>query len=135
MERDPERFVPKVHPTARGVEPEDPYDLNATLVPGDANQLFRAIVQEYAWYGWSAESIYGLFSDPFYPMLNGILKSLGDEELRSRIDALLARTGITHFRTTVVEGEPDPEADPDVIPAGPPVVSIGIPSALLKSRN
>ncbi|MEO6810321.1 MAG: hypothetical protein ABI353_14490 [Isosphaeraceae bacterium] len=135
MEPDSERFVPKVHPTARGVEPDDPYDLNAELVPGDADELFRSVVQEYAMFGWSAESIWGLFRDPFYPMLNRILKALGDEEVRIRIDALLAKTGITHFRATVVEGEPDPEADPDVVPEGPPVVSIGIPSALLKPRD
>ena len=52
MDSDPERFVPKVHPATRAVEPDDPMDLDATLVPGDVDLMFRSVVQEYAWMGW-----------------------------------------------------------------------------------
>jgi hypothetical protein len=107
MDSDSGQFVPKVHPATRSVEPDDPLDLNATLVAGDVDLMFRSIVQEYAWMGWGTEPILGLFRDPFYPALNGLWETLGDDETRSRIESVLARTGVIHFHATVHETEPD----------------------------
>jgi hypothetical protein len=121
MSSDPERFVPKVHPVTRPVEPDDPFDLNATLVPGDVELMFRSVVQEYAWMGWGPELILGLFRDPFYPALHGLWEVLGENETRARIDAVLARTGVIHFHATVHETEPDEcDQEPDVVPIGIP---------------
>lgn len=121
MNNDPERFVSKVHPVTRQVEPDDPLDLNATLVPGDVDLMFRSVVQEYAWMGWGTEPILGLFRDPFYPALHGLWEALGEEETRARIDVVLTRTGVIHFHATVHESEPDEtDREPDIVPIGIP---------------
>jgi hypothetical protein len=126
MERDPERFVPKVHPASRPIELDDPLDLNATMVPGDVELMFRSVVQEYAWMGWGTEPILGLFRDPFYPALHGLWLTLGEAETRTRIEEVLARTGVIHFRATVIETEPDEGDDePDLVPIGIPAVLLG----------
>jgi hypothetical protein len=125
MDSDSGQFVPKVHPATRSVEPDDPLDLNATLVAGDVDLMFRSVVQEYAWMGWGTAPILGLFRDPFYPVLHGLWEALGEEETRARIEAVLARTGVIHFHATVHETEPD-ESDLE-----PDLVTIGIPAVLL----
>jgi hypothetical protein len=121
MESDESKWVAKVHPTTRSMEPDDPLDLNATLVAGDVDLMFRSVVQEYAWMGWGAEPILGLFRDPFYPALNGLWQALGDDETRSRIESILARTGVIHFHATVLVAEPDEsdlELDLDLVQIG-----------------
>src|SRR5262245_19305051 len=65
-------LVPKVHPTSRPVEPDDPLTLHATTVAGDPELMLHCLVQEYAWMGWDAEQILSLFRDPFYPVLHGL---------------------------------------------------------------
>ena len=74
MESDPERFVPKVHPRSRAVEPDDPMTLQRDRRRGRPRRADPCLVQEYAWMGWDAEQIAALFHDPFYPMLHGLLQ-------------------------------------------------------------
>jgi hypothetical protein len=126
MNSDFDRFVPKVHPTSRPVEPDDPLNLNATMVAGDVDLMFRSIVQEYAWMGWGADAILGLFRDPYYPALHGLWQTLGEDETRARIEAVLARTGVIHFRASVHETEPDDcDQEPELVPIGIPAVLLG----------
>ncbi|MBV8126238.1 MAG: hypothetical protein JO114_01075 [Planctomycetaceae bacterium] len=116
MESSAERFVPKVHPASREVMADDPMTLCATPVAGDPDLLIRAVVQEYAWMGWNAEQIAALFRDPFYPMLHGLWRVLGEAGVRERIDAVFHRNGVFRFRSTVHE-EPG-EAAPELIQIG-----------------
>lgn len=116
MESSAERFVPKVHPASREVMPDDPMTLWATPVAGDPDLLIRAVVQEYAWMGWNAEQIAGLFRDPFYPMLHGLWRVFGEAGVRERIDAVVHRCGVFRFRSTVYE-EPG-EAAPELVQIG-----------------
>jgi hypothetical protein len=126
MNSDSGGFVSKVHPATRPVEPDDPFNLNATLVAGNVDLMFRSVVQEYAWLGWGTEPILGLFRDPFYPALHGLWEALGEEETRARIEAVLARTGVIHFHATVHETEPDAnDREPDLVPIGIPAFLLG----------
>jgi hypothetical protein len=111
-------WVPKVHPTARAVEPNDPMTLHATPVAGDPDVMLRCLVQEYAWMGWDAGRILDLFHDPAYPALNGLLHWYGEAGVRERVAGLLRETGVFHFRATVRE-EPEPdESEPELIELG-----------------
>jgi len=116
MESSAERFVPKIHPASREVMADDPMTLCATPVAGDPDLLIRAVVQEYAWMGWNAEQVATLFSDPFYPMLHGLWRVLGEAGVRARIDAVFRRCGVFRFQSTVHE-EPD-EATPELVQIG-----------------
>ena len=105
------RFVPKVHPVARPVEPEDPFTLNATPVPGDPDVMIRAVVQEYAWLGWSADQILSLFRDPYFPVLYALWQTLGDAELRNRIASVVETFGVFRFQSTIIESPDDAETE------------------------
>jgi hypothetical protein len=107
-------WVPKVHPLTRAVEPEDPMELMATPAPGDPDVMLECLVQEYAWMGWDPAQLLDLFQSPLYPVLNQLLAAYGEEEVRRRIGAVLARSGV--FRVTaVVEEEPEPDDGPELI--------------------
>ena len=116
MESHPQRFVPKVHPATRAVEPDDPMSLFATPVAGDPDVMLQAVVHEYAWMGWDAGQIAALFDDPFYPMLHGLRHALGEAGVRGRIDAVFRGCGVFRFRSTVHE-EPDDTA-PELVQIG-----------------
>jgi hypothetical protein len=124
-----ERFVPKVHPTTRPAEPDDPLTLHATA--GDPETMLHCLVQEYAWMGWDAEEILGLFRDPFYPALHGLWCLYGEAGLRDRLAVVFRQTGTWRMDAAVRE-EPDPvEQEPDLI-------QLGIrpnPSPVLKGEN
>jgi hypothetical protein len=117
-----DRFVPKVHPATRPVEPEDPYTLHATSVGGDPEVMLQCLVQEYAWMGWDGAQILALFQDPFYPSLNHLWQVYGAEYIRDRVNSLLRETGVFRFRGTVVDG---PEDEPE---EGPELVQLGLPA-------
>jgi hypothetical protein len=119
-----DRFVPKVHPATRSVEPEDPFTLHATAVCGDPEVMLRCLVQEYAWIGWGAEDILGLFRDPFYPALHALLMTYGEAGVRDRVNALLRQMGVFQVQASVRE-EPEP-ADPE-----PELIELGIRAQLL----
>jgi hypothetical protein len=116
---DTANWVPKVHPATRSVEPDDPMTLQATPVPGDPEVMLRCVVQEFAWLGWDAEQILGLFRDPFYPVLHDLRSLYGESGIRERIAELLRQTGVFHFQTSVRE-EPEPAAEPELIQLGLP---------------
>jgi hypothetical protein len=99
--------VPKVHPATRPAEADDPFLLRATAVGGDVEVMIECLVREYAWLGWDAERLLGLFRDPAYPMLNAVLQHYGEEGVRRRVEKVLQRTGV--FRVSgVVSDEPEP---------------------------
>jgi hypothetical protein len=113
----PQNLVPKVHPATRAVEPDDPMSLFATPVAGDPDVMLQAVVHEYAWMGWDAEQILGLFRDPFYPLLNDLRDALGEDVLRQRIGAIFECAGVYRFRATVREA-PE-EIEPELVQIGP----------------
>jgi hypothetical protein len=115
---EPPRLVPKVHPATREAGPEDPYEPHATATPGDPEVLLRCLVQEYAWMGWDAGQILALFDDPFYPALQGLLDLYGEEGVRRRVEALLGRTGVWHFRASVREAPGDDEDEAALVEVG-----------------
>jgi hypothetical protein len=122
MESRSDRFVPKVHPATRPVEPEDPYTLHATSAAGDPEVMLLCLVQEYAWMGWDAEQILGLFRDPSYPALNQLWDYYGEAAVRERVAGLVRETGVFRFHGTVCDGpaEEAEEAEPELVPLGIP---------------
>lgn len=112
------RMVPKVHPATREVEADDPLELVAEPLPGDANLMFQCLVQEFAWMGWGADQLLALFRSPEYPVLNQMLAHYGPAEVRRRVDELLARSGVLRVRESVADGpafEFDDVGEPDLI--------------------
>ena len=103
-----EQYVPKIHPATRPVEPEDPMTLYATPVAGDPEVMLQCLAQEYAWLGWGAEEILGLFHDSFYPALNELLRAYGEDGIRERLTAVLGPMGVFRF-TGAVRDDPEPE--------------------------
>ena len=96
--------VPKVHPTTRPVEPEDPMNLFAVQVPGDTELMLRVVVEEYARMGCDLESMIDMFRDPFYQAPHGLWRLYGEEELRRRVTEIIGRCGI--MRTKTVDSDP-----------------------------
>ena len=113
-----ERYVPKVHPATRPVEPDDPMTLHATPAPGDPEVMLRCLVQEYAWMGWDGEQILALFHDPFYPALHSLLQLCGENGLRERLTALLGQTGVFRVRESVRESPEPAESEPPLVELG-----------------
>lgn len=99
--------APKVHPATRAVEPEDPLNLHGVEVDGDPEIMLRMLVEEYARLGWGTEAIVQLAGDPFYVAFHGLVQYFGHEGLRSRVEAVLRRVGVTRVR--MVEA-PTPES-------------------------
>lgn len=115
----PDRFVPKIHPAARGVEQDDPMEMLASVVSGDPEIMLECLVTEYASMGWRSEQILGLFKSPDYPMLHGLLEAYGDTVLRERIAAVIDRCGVFCCDGVVIEG-PEPEEEEEMIQIGLP---------------
>jgi hypothetical protein len=112
-------LVPKVHPATRPAEVEDPFMLHANPVPGDPEVMLRCLVQEYAWMGWGADEIIGLFRDPSYPALNELWHGQGGEWVCRRVAALVGETGVYRVSGTVVDG-PEEDEEEDLIELGLP---------------
>jgi hypothetical protein len=119
MVSETERFVPKVHPATRPVEPDDPLTLHATAVTGDPEIMLHCLVQEYAWMGWDAEEILQLFRDPFYPALHGLWCFYGEAGLRDRLNAVLGQTGTLRLDEAVRE-------EPELVEEEPELVQLGL---------
>jgi hypothetical protein len=113
-----ERFVPKVHPATRPVEPEDPMTLHAAEVEGDPELMLQCVVQEYAWMGWGADQILSLFRDPSYPVLHQLLSGYGEAGVRERIDELLGQMGVFRVQGLVHESPEPEESEPELIQLG-----------------
>jgi hypothetical protein len=110
-----ENWVPKVHPLAREVEGDDPLELVATPAPGDPDLMLESIVQEFAWMGWGPDELLGLFHSPLYPVLNQLCEHFGDGEVRRRVEALLARTGVFRVRETFAEDSEPGDESPELV--------------------
>ena len=113
-----ERFVAKVHPATRAVEPEDPMTLHAAEVEGDPELMLQCVVQEYAWMGWDAQQIHELFRDPSYPVLHQLWRTHGEAGIRERVDALLGQMGVFRVQEFVHESPEPEEAEPELIQLG-----------------
>ncbi len=97
---------PKVHPATREVLPEDPMDLQGFEVPGDPHLMMRMLVEDYARMGWNTEAIMSLAIDPNYQVFHGLLRMLGEDELRHRIADVIGRCGVMRVKTTERESPP-----------------------------
>jgi hypothetical protein len=111
-------FVPKVHPATRPVEPEDPMTLEAIPVAGDPDLMLRCLVEEYAWMGWDTEEIFRLFRDPSYPVLYSLLRAIGEEKIRDKIQSILGQTAVLRFAGTVREDIEPVEPEPELVELG-----------------
>src|SRR5262249_32447037 len=98
-----QRWVPKVHPATRAVEPDDPMTLFATPVDGDPEFLMECLVEEYSGMGWTAEQILDLFHEPGFPALQELLARFGEAGLRQRVAAIVRQTGVFCFQEYVRE--------------------------------
>jgi hypothetical protein len=115
MSSSSEQWVPKVHPTTRAVEPEDPLELVATPVQGDPEVMLQCLVQEFVWMGWDAEQLMELFHHPGYSVLNQLLAYYGEEAVRAQVQALVCQLGGFRVHEVIAE-DPEPEEDePELI--------------------
>jgi hypothetical protein len=113
-------MVPKIHPATRAVDRDDPMTLHATPVAGDPDAMIASLLGEFAGMGWDIEQFLLLFRDPSYPMLHGLWRSIGEAELRARLDALGRRYGLHRLRVTVWEAPEEPESQlVQIGPMGP----------------
>jgi len=104
---DPAKSVgPKTHPATREVLPDDPMEMHGIEIPGDPQLMLQLLVEEYARIGWGTEAMLQLARDPNYKSFHGLFLALGEEELRKRVAAIVARCGV--FRVTASEA-PDPQ--------------------------
>jgi hypothetical protein len=99
--------VPKTHPATREMLADDPLSLHGFEVEGDVELMLRMLVEEYARMGWGVEEIMRLACDPFYVAFHSLVRRFGVEGLRSRVEAVLSRVGVTRVR--LVEA-PAPES-------------------------
>lgn len=117
------QLVAKVHPLSRDAETDDPLELVATPVAGDPAVMLECILQEFAWMGWDAEQLLGLFYHPGYPVLGELRAHYGDDEIQRQVEALIARWGVLQFRETIAE---DDDSDEDHLH----LVQIQLPSTI-----
>ena len=88
------KAIPKTHPAAREILPEDPMEIQGFEVPGDSDLMVRLLVEEYARIGWGLEEIINLARDPNYRAFHGLLQLYGEGALRRRVQEILARSGV-----------------------------------------
>jgi hypothetical protein len=125
------RFVPKVHPSTRAVEPEDPMTLYAIPAAGDPEDMLRVLIQEYAWMGWRSDQILALFRDPFYPALHALWSLYGEKGIREKIGVLLRQSGAFRFKETI-------RNEPEATETAPELIQLGFrtrPEELLKGGS
>jgi len=95
------------HPKDRPMKAEDPLQLNALELDGDPDVLLTCLVEEFARMGWDADMILRTFSQEEYQGPSRLLRALGPEGARRRIEAIIARCGVWKMR--IVEQTPQPE--------------------------
>ena len=108
-------LVPKVHPATRPVEPEDPMNLHGFELPGDPELMLRMFVEEYGRMGWDLEALMSLCRDPFYKAAHGLWLAYGEDELRGRLQAILARSGVVRVKTVAAAPPPQDPAPPELV--------------------
>jgi hypothetical protein len=100
--------VPKVHPATREILPDDPMQMTGFEVPGDPDLMLRLLVEEYARIGWDFNAIMQLACDPNYQAFHGLLKSFGEQKLRTRVAQIISRCGVMRVTQTETEIEATP---------------------------
>ncbi|MBX9790518.1 MAG: hypothetical protein K2Y37_16485 [Pirellulales bacterium] len=125
MDRVDPQFVAKVHPLTRDAAVEDPLELVATPVAGDPAVMLECILQEFAWMGWGAEQLLGLFYHPGYPLLCELRAYYGDDEIRRQVEALVAQWGVLQFRETIVEDDDNDEDHLQLVQIQMPTTTAG----------
>lgn len=103
-------LVAKVHPLDRELLPEDPMELMGTTVMGDPGYMLQCVISEYAWMGWSADQLMGLFRSPEYPALQDLLAYFGEARVRQLINTLL-----DDLRGLTISATVDETPDPDLV--------------------
>ncbi|MBI3890604.1 MAG: hypothetical protein HY303_03635 [Candidatus Wallbacteria bacterium] len=93
------------HPKDRAWEPEDPMLMHGNATPGEPEAMLQCLVEEYGRQGWNSEQIVRLFESPFFQATFDLGRRLTGEGIRSRVEQILARTGVLRFRT--VHATPD----------------------------
>ena len=83
------------HPADREMLPDDPLELSAIEVTGDVELMFRLLVEEYARMGYDTGAILRLARNPFYAGFHRFHIAYGEQGLRSSIEAVIARCGVT----------------------------------------
>ncbi len=96
--------APKVHPASREILPDDPMEMAGFQMPGDPDLMLRMLVEEYAHIGWGVDAIMQLARDPNYQAFHGLLRMLGEDDLRQRVSETISRCGVV--RISVKETEP-----------------------------
>lgn len=110
-----DRWAPKVHPLDRLADVEDPFELMAEPVSGDPQVMLECMLEEFVWMGWNASQLESLFQNPGYPVLVALGEHFGEDEVRRRIQSLLARTGVLTFREVIADPDEDEvEDEPEV---------------------
>ncbi len=99
--------TPKIHPATREVLPDDPMEMHAVEIPGDARFMLQLLVEEYARMGWGLEDLMQLARDPNYRSFHGLHQLLGDQELKTQVSQILSRCGV--IRVTCHEAPTAPE--------------------------
>ena len=85
--------------------------------------MFTSLVEEFARQGFDADHIMQLFDTPFFQATWGLRLLYGEQGVRARVEATIARCGVMRFRTqhampgdaTCSEGE-----IPDILNCAPP---------------
>ena len=88
------------HPMHRPVEEADPMLLTAEPVDGDPDLMLTSLIEEFARQGYDADHIMKLFETPYFQATWGLHQLYGEQGVRTRIEATLARCGVMRFRTT-----------------------------------
>ena len=104
MSTNPQDIGPKLHPASREMLAEDPLQLSGVEVDGDPELMLRLLVEEYARMVYGLEPLMGLARDPFYTGFHGLWQLYGEESLKQRIGAILARCGVV--RVTATHSQP-----------------------------
>ncbi len=99
--------VEKVHPATREILPDDPMNLNGTIIDGDAKLMLVMIIEEFARMGWRTEQIIEAANNPFYQALNGLIHQLGEDTFRNQIDLVLQRMGVSRITITETNDQPN----------------------------
>jgi hypothetical protein len=96
----PSEPQPEGHPKNRPIEDADPMLLTAEPVDGDPELMLTSLVEEFARQGLGADHIMKLFESPYFQATWGLRQLFGEEGVRTRIEATLARCGVMRYRTT-----------------------------------
>jgi hypothetical protein len=96
------------HPKDRPMEVEDPLELHGVELDGDTDVLFTCLVEEFARIGWDTETILRTFAQSEYQGPYRLMRSIGADAARQRIEQIVSRCGI--WKTSTVEQPTQPEA-------------------------